>query len=133
MTNEERHDEPGALRIPLAEEILEATVQERQEGVIRVTRRVETEPVGMLVDVRSDDIVIERTPRDEVVQESRQPWYEGDNLVIPVYEERLVTEKRLVLTEMIHVRRKTKTEQVEVRDTVRREVVDVESVREPEE
>jgi stress response protein YsnF len=71
--------------------------------------------------------------RDEEVQESRQPWYEDDTLVIPVYEERLVTEKRLVLTEVIRIRRKTKTEQIEVRDTVRREVVDVESIQEPKE
>lgn len=119
--------EDKAIRIPLAEETLEATTRERVEGVIRFHKRVESEPVALDVEVRSDDVYIERTPRGDVVGESRQPWYEGETLVIPVYEERLVTEKRLVLTEEIRVRRRVKSEQVEIRDTVRREVVDIET------
>jgi uncharacterized protein (TIGR02271 family) len=125
--------EMDKVRISLAEEELRSTVHERQKGMVRFTKRVENEPVEAVVDVQADEIVIERIPRDEVVQESRQPWYEDEMLVIPIYEERLVTEKRLVLTEEIHVRRQVRTEQVQVRETVRREVVDVETIATPSE
>ena len=53
---------------------------------------------------------------------------EGDVTIIPIYEERLVVEKRLVLKEELHIRK----EQQEVHDpqqvTLRREYVDVERI-----
>lgn len=132
MPVNEHDEESRTLHIPLAEEELEAHVYQRQEGVVRFSKRVETDPVETQVEVRSDDVFVERLPRDEIVTTPRSPWYEGDTMIIPVYEERLVMEKRLVLTEEIHVRRTVKTEQVDIQDTVRREVVDIETERTPD-
>lgn len=127
MSDKDFRDQPNTLRIPLAEEHLEAEVTEREIGAIRFNKRVETTPVEETFDVRSDDISVERRARDEVVEAAREPWYEGDTLIIPVYEERIVVEKRLVLIEEILVVSRTKTEQVTAQDTVRREVIDVQT------
>lgn len=121
------------LRIPLAEEVLTAQVEERQQGRVRIHKHVETVPMKADIDLLREAAHIDRQARDEVVDATREPWYEGDTLVIPRYEERLVTEKRLVLVEEIRVQIRPETEQVHLRDTVRREVVDIDEVRsEPE-
>jgi uncharacterized protein (TIGR02271 family) len=120
-------DEPP-LRLPLAEEELTARVTERDQGVVRIRKHVETVPMRADIDLRQEAVRVDRQPRDEVVDAAREPWYEGDTLVIPRYEERLVTEKRLVLVEEIRVQVRPETERVHLRDSVRREVVDIDGV-----
>lgn len=136
MTRDEHERDDDAavagneLRIPLAEETVEAHVTERQKGKVVFTKRVETVPVEAKVDLRRDNVVVERREMDEVVDAPREPWYEGDTLVIPLYEERYVTEKRLVLREEVRVRNVPDVDHVTLKETVRREVVDIDEVPE---
>jgi stress response protein YsnF len=46
---------------------------------------------------------------------------EGDVTIVPVLEEVVVVEKRLVLKEELHIRRSVKTETVEVPITLRKQ------------
>jgi stress response protein YsnF len=67
-----------------------------------------------------------RVAKDEVVTEVSGPRQEGDTLVLPVYEEVLVVEKRLRLVEEVHIttRRSERNEVQEVllrQETVRLE------------
>lgn len=129
----ERNTTDEALRIPLAEEVLTARIAEQEQGHIRIHKRVETVPMRADIDLVRETARIDRVPRDEVVDAAREPWYEEETLIIPRYEERLVTEKRLVLVEEIRVRIRPETERVQLRDEVRREVVDIDEVpTEPE-
>lgn len=118
----------GSLRVPLVSEELVAHVAEREQGHVRIRKHVETVPMKADIDITREAVRIDRQPRDEVVEAAKEPWYEGETLVIPRYEERLVTEKRLVLVEEVHVRIRPETEQVHLNDSVRREVVDVEKI-----
>ena len=115
----------GPLRLPLVEENLEAHVVEREQGRIRIHKRVETEPVQAQVDLHHDHLVVERVAVDEIVTERREPWYEGNALMVPVYEEVLVTETKLLLKQVIRLENQGRTEQVNLKGTVRREVVDI--------
>lgn len=117
-----------SLRIPLAEEEMLARVTEREQGRVRIHKRVEAVPMKADIDVRRDAVGIDRVAKDEVVEAAREPWYEGDTLVVPRYEERLVTEKRLVLIEEIRVQIQPEIEHVHLHDTVRREVVDIDEL-----
>jgi uncharacterized protein (TIGR02271 family) len=128
MMTEDETTEAQTLRVPVAEEDLTARVVEQEQGAVRITKRVEEVPMRADIDLRTDDVAVTRHARDEVVAEAREPWYEGDELVIPLYEERLVTEKRLVLIAEVRVRSTPSVETVHLRDTVRRETVDVERV-----
>jgi uncharacterized protein (TIGR02271 family) len=55
--------------------------------------------------VAHERVAVERRARGEPVGERREPWLEGEVLVVPVYEEVLVTERRLVLREEIRLTR----------------------------
>lgn len=115
------------LSFTLAEEQLKADVYETQIGTVAISKRTEVLPVEGAIDVQHDEVKIEHKEVNEPVADAEQPWYEGDTLVVPVYEEVLVTEKRLYLKEEIRITRIKETEQVTVRDTVRRQVIDVSS------
>ncbi len=117
--------EDEELTFSLAEEQLRANVRERQVGTVSISKRTEVLPVGADIDVHHDEVHVEHREVNEPMAEVRDPWYDGDTLVVPVYEEVLVTEKRLYLKEEIRITMVKTTEQVHVEDTVRRQVVEV--------
>lgn len=112
--------------IPTHEEVLVPSTREVEIGTVRVHKRVETFPYETLVDVMHDDVSVERVPMGHPITAVPAPRHEGNTLVIPVVEEEVIIEKRLVLREEIRVTRRQVTEQVPVRDTLRREVVEIE-------
>jgi uncharacterized protein (TIGR02271 family) len=59
-----------------------------------------------------DEIVVTRVPIEKIIPLADAPAsrYEGDTLVVPVLEEVLVVEKRLLLKEELHIDRKQHTE-----------------------
>lgn len=122
------NDADQPLRVQLAEETIEARVVKRDGGKIVIHKRVETEPVTAQVDLRHDYMDIDEIEMDEAATERREPWYEGDTLMVPVYEEVLVSYTELRLRKVIRVRNRGATEQVTVEGTVRREVVDIEEI-----
>lgn len=113
------------LRVPVSEEVLDAHVHEAQIGTVRLRRRIETETVHGSVDVRQEQYAVKRVPVDRVVEGRQDPWYEGDILIVPVYEEEVVTTTRLVMREQLHIRRQERMVQQEIEEDLRREVVDV--------
>ena len=119
-------DEP--IRLPLAEETLQARVVEREQGRILIHKRVETDPVTAQVELHHDDVVIDEIDIDEEATERQEPWYEGDTLMVPVYEEVLVSYTQLMLRKVIRIHNRGATEQVNLKGTVRREVVEIEQV-----
>jgi len=129
VSNEEARDDMSHLHIPLAEETVEAHITERELGKVVIKKRVEVEPVTANIDLQRDDVTVDRVARDEVVTEAREPWYDGDTLVIPLYEEQLVTEIRLVLKEEVRVRTKPTHKRVSLKDEIRREVIDINTVK----
>jgi stress response protein YsnF len=73
--------------------------------------------------IEFDEAVVERVPIGKVVDEPPQVRREGDTIVIPVLEERLL--KQVVLVEEVHVRRRRHTENISEPVTLRRERVDI--------
>jgi len=130
MSDKQRDRNTSNVTLPLSEETLEARVFETEIGKVRIHKRVETDRLEQDVELSHDDVVVERAERNEVVKERREPWLEGEVLIIPVYEEVLVSEKRLMLREVIRVARGRQSERVNVRGEVRREVVGIERIDE---
>lgn len=137
QTDSERDILPGSddpmtdddpIRLTLSEETMEARVVERDQGKIRIHKRVETHPVTARVELHHDDMEIDEISMDEKATERREPWYEGDTLMVPVYEEVLTSYTELVLRKVIRVHNRGITEPVDLTGTVRREVVDIEHV-----
>lgn len=113
----------------LHEEQLEVHKERIQTGEINVNKRIVEEQQHMDVPVERDDVVVERrpvadngNPDDEI---KREPYQVGDELHIPVIEERLVVTKKEVVTEEIVVTKRKINETEHISETVRREEVDI--------
>ena len=113
------------LTVPLHEEVLEPHVHPVETGRVRIHKRVESTPVEMTIEAAREEVTIERVPVDRPVDAMPEPRQEGDTLIIPVVEEVVVTETRLVVREEVRVTRRRVTDQVPVQTTVRREVLDI--------
>jgi uncharacterized protein (TIGR02271 family) len=107
--------------IPLVEET--ATVDKRQVVTGRVRVQTVTDTIEELAhaDVRRETVEVNRVPIDKVVETAPEIRTDGDVTIIPVVEEVLVVEKRLVLKEELHIRRRLRTETVEVPVTLRKQ------------
>jgi uncharacterized protein (TIGR02271 family) len=125
LTDVERAGATENITVPLVEEELTATTRERDLGSVRINKRVETQAAQVTTDVGHEEVTVERVPINQPIDAAPESRFEGDTLVIPVVEEVLVTEKRLMLREEVHIRRHWVTEPVTVEDTVRREVLDI--------
>lgn len=93
--------------IPVLRETLHVSKREVETGRVTIQKTVteRDETVEMLL--RQTDVSVERVPVNRVVTEAPASRQDGDVLIIPVLEEVLVTEKRLMLKEELHIRKST--------------------------
>lgn len=115
------------LVIPVvAEEILIGTEQVTR-GVVRVHKHVVTEEKTVDAAVSAEEVVVERLPVNQLVEGAApQVREENGTVIIPVLEEVLVVEKRLLLREEVHLSKRTTRSRAPQTVTLRREVVDIE-------
>jgi len=125
-------------RLRLAERLPENGIIERIEeraiigkrlvddGGIRVSTRTETVQDVVRDTVQDMAVEVEHVPVGRFVEAAEGPRIDGDVTIMPVYEERLVVEKRLFLVEEVHIRRAARSREVELPVELRRQVADVE-------
>jgi uncharacterized protein (TIGR02271 family) len=113
-------------RIPVVDEEERINKREVVTGRVRIRTRVEEADETVRGTLDEEVVEVERVPVDRIVEAAPAVRQDGDVTIIPVMEEVLVVEKRLVLKEELHVRRRRKQESVEVPVTLRRERVEVE-------
>ena len=90
-------------------------------GAVRVRIEVEHRREHLEDDFAVHEVQHIVRPVGEPASERREPYREGDELVIPVYEERPVVERRLFLKEEVRVRRVVRVEHREADVPMRRE------------
>ena len=133
----ERQDD-GAYRLPFAfrslrgdtflevEERLRVEKHLRETGRVRLTTRVESHVETVDEPLLRETVEVERVPIGRYVEAPADIRQEDDVTVVPVHEEVLVVEKRLLLKEEIRLV-KRRTEAREPQDiTLRRQQVEVE-------
>jgi uncharacterized protein (TIGR02271 family) len=111
------------LRVQRSEEELVAGTREREAGAMKVRKRVRTDRERIEVPVRHEEVSVERVP---VSGEASEAQIGEDEVVVPVTEEEVVTDKRAVAKEEIRVRKDAVEDTEVVEEDVRREEVDVE-------
>lgn len=106
--------------IPLIEERLNVSTREVET---RVRIETETDLVEELAKAKLDttDVEVVRVPVNQVVAEAPPIRQEGDVTIIPVLEEFLVVEKRLMLKEELYVTRRVTTNEVSIPVTLRKQ------------
>lgn len=103
-------EEQEVAAIPLAEERVSVTKREVETGRLRIQVSVEERQHAVPVELSHDEVEVERVPVNKAVSHLPSVRLEGSTTIIPVVEEVMVMEKRLVLVEEIHVRRKSVAE-----------------------
>ena len=92
--------------IPLAREELKVGKREVETGRVRIHKVVREHEELIDTPLMHEEIDVQRVPVNRELDAPAQPRQEGDVLIVPVVEERLVVQKRLVLVEELHVRRR---------------------------
>lgn len=108
-------------RLQVLEEQLEVGKRSVETGKVRVSTIVEEHQELVEQSLARDEVVIERVAIGKVVSVAPAIREEGDTLIVPVIEEVLVVEKRLVLKEELRIRRKTVVDVYQQPVTLRRE------------
>jgi uncharacterized protein (TIGR02271 family) len=116
----------GESRIPIVEEHATIEKQVVPTGRVRITSRIEERLEVLRDELIAQTVEVERVAVNREVDTPPGIRNEGDVLIIPVAEERLVVEKRWFVTEELHVRRREHAEVVEIPVELRSTNVSVE-------
>ena len=122
------HLAPGDdLVIPVVAEEISIGTEQVTRGVVRVHKHVVSEEKTVDAAVSTEEVVVERLPINQLV-EGAAPQVREENgiVIIPVFEEVLVVEKRLLLREEVHLSKRMIRSNVPQTVTLRHEVVDIE-------
>ena len=113
------------LIIPVVEEQLSVGKAQHKTAQVRVRvvpqERIESVDVPLV----QEEVDVRRVAVNRVVDAATPVRQEGDVTIVPIFEETLVVEKKLVLREEIHIRRRQSTRRETRKVTVRREEVEI--------
>jgi uncharacterized protein (TIGR02271 family) len=119
-------DKEEVAAIPLAEERVAIGKREVESGRVRVRIGVESREELVPAELARDAVAIRRVARNQPLTQVPAVRVEGATTIIPVIEEQLVVEKRLVLVEEIHIVRRSETQVEQVPVTLRSERAEIE-------
>lgn len=94
--------------IPVIKEEAQVTKKQVTRGRVHIQKKVHEHEEVIDQETYQDIVNVERVPINQVVDTPPQVRQEGDTMIIPVVEEVLVTEKRLLLKEEVRVTRQRK-------------------------
>jgi uncharacterized protein (TIGR02271 family) len=114
------------MAIPLYKESLIVGKREIDAGSVRVRKIVKTETVNQPVELRHEDIVIERQPASgETVQAGPNAFQQQQETVIQLKREEPVIEKRTSSAGQVVLQKRSSTDQQNIQEQVRSEDVDI--------
>jgi len=91
------------LVVPLIEEELSVEKREVETGRVRITKTVRERQEVVDEPLLQEEADIRRVAVNRIVDGPVPVRYEGDTMIVPLLEEVIVTEKRLMLKEELHI------------------------------
>lgn len=132
MNNEEPlleiKDERRELVIPLIAEEVNVSVKTVETGGIRVHKTVREAVETIDEPIIREHLDIERIEINQFVETAPSIRYEGDVMIVPVLEEVVVTQKRLLLREEIMLIKRREEISNPQQVTLRREEINLEKI-----
>jgi stress response protein YsnF len=114
----------GEVKIAAVQEDLEVSVRETETGAVRVHKLVHEDVHQVPLTTHSGKVSVVRIPIDREVDSEFPVRQEGETTVIPVFEYRVVAERRLFLVEEVRLTNEVvQTTRMEEVVTRREEVV----------
>lgn len=113
------------LVVPIIEE--EAFLDKRvvETGKVRISKRITEREEIIDEPLFREEVTVERVAVNQYVDQPPQIRHEGDVMIIPVVQEQVVMQKRLVLVEELRVRKQIIETHQPQSVTLRREEIDV--------
>lgn len=115
--------------IPLLEEELRIARKKVLTGGVRVHKTVSERTETINEPTLREQLEVQRVAVNQVVESAPPVRYEGDTMIVPLVEEVLVVEKRLVLREEIRILKRRDTVQNPQQIVVRREEATLEQIK----
>ena len=123
-----RTNERGEIVVPLIAEEINITKKTVETGGVRVHKTVREDVQRIDEPIIREHLDIQRVAVNQFVETAPAVRYEGDVMIVPVLEEVIVTQKRLLLREEIHLT-KRREEIANVQEvTLRREEISLEKI-----
>lgn len=117
--------------VALLEEVARIDVRSIDVGRVRVSTHTETIEEVARAELHGETVEVTRVALNQPVTGARPEMrQEGDVTIVPVFEEVLVVEKRLVLKEELHIRKRATAETVIVPVTLQHQTATVERLSE---
>jgi uncharacterized protein (TIGR02271 family) len=126
MAHEARAGE--TVEVALTEEQLVVGKRAVEAGSVRLRKIVRTEQVSVPVELRREDVVVERVPASEVREGTASGVFEEQTIDVPLHREEAVVAKESHVTGAVRARKTEAVEHRTVSAAVRKE--DVEVIRE---
>jgi len=115
--------------VPVVHEVLDVQKRWVETGRVRVKKVVYQREEVVDEPLLREEVEVERIAINRAVDGPVAVRHEGDVMIVPILEEVLVVEKRLVLKEELHIRRRQVQESHPQRITLRTEEATVEHVK----
>jgi stress response protein YsnF len=115
-------------RVPLTEEVVSVSKREVVTGRVRIRTLEESTDKLVQQELDTAEVSVRRVPVNRIVDQTPVTRTEGDLTIVPVLEEVLVVDKRLLLKEEIHIRRTLTKETVEHSVTLRKQRATIEQL-----
>jgi len=112
--------------IPVVEEILDVRQRRVETGRVRITKIVHEREEEVNAPRVREEVTIERVTLNRMVDAPVPMRQEGDTLIIPLLEEVVVVEKRLMVKEELRITKRRIEEPASQQVMLRREEVIVE-------
>lgn len=94
------------LVLPVVAEKLEVQIHKKETAKVRITTVVHEHQEVVDQPLIHEEVAIQHLPINRLVESAPQVRYEDDVMIVPVLEEVLVVEKRLMLKEELHISRR---------------------------
>ena len=137
-TNTNSQIEGEKLVIPVIEEEILVGKKVIETGRVHISKRIIERDELVDIPLLREEVQVERVPINLFVETVPQVREEGDTMIIPVVEEQIVIQKKLLLVEELRVRKQIvehhqpqtvtmRSEQVEIKKTAENRTTDGEN------
>jgi len=114
--------------IPVIEEQVQVGKRKVETGVTRITKKVQEREEVIDQPLLQEEVHVDRVPVNRFVDESVPVRQEKGKTIVPVFEEVLIVEKRLLLKEELHITKRAREVHKPQQAVVKSEEVVVENV-----
>ena len=116
------------LIIPVIEEAIAVGKKVIEAGKVRISKRISEHEELVDVPLFREEVRVERVPVNLFVEAPPPVRQEGDTMIIPVVEEQIVIQKKLLLVEELRVRKEVVEHHQPQTVNVRKEEVEIKRV-----